>query len=140
MKKRSNVYTILLVFLLLIQQIISGCATTATKDVSKESLNKEELYKKDMQKEELSREDLHKEVLVKEELHEEEAGLASQKLYQAKCSLCHEMQDIDAYAYSPEQWVKIIDAMHNPGDYSAIITSEEDKKIKDYLGSMSQKK
>jgi len=124
MKNRSNVYTILIVFLLLIQQIISGCTTTVTKDV---------------QKEDLIREDSHKEELVKEELHKEEAGLVSQKLYKDKCFPCHELQDIDAYGYTPEQWVKIIDGMHDPGDYSAFITSEEDAKIKDYLKNMSQK-
>ena len=124
MKKRSNVYTILIVFLLLIPQIISGCATTVTKDV---------------QKEELIREGSHKEELVKEGLHKEDAGLASQKLYKDKCSPCHELPDIDAYGYTPEQWVIIIDNMHNPNDYSALITSEEDEKIKDYLRNMSQK-
>ncbi len=125
MKKRSNVYTIMIVFLLLIQQIISGCTTTVTKDV---------------QKEELIREDSHKEELVKEELHKEEADLVSpQKLYKDKCFPCHVLQDIDAYGYTPEQWVKIIDGMHDPGDYSAFITSEEDAKIKDYLKNMSQK-
>ncbi len=123
MKKRSNVYTILIVFLLLLQQIISGCATTVTKDV---------------QKEELIREDSHKEELVKEELHKEDAGLVSQKLYKDKCFPCQELQDIDAYGYTPEQWVKIIDGMHNPADYSAFITSEEDAKIKDYLKTKSQ--
>ena len=124
MKKRSNVYTILIVFLLLIPQIISGCATMVTKDV---------------QKEELIREGSHKEELVKEGLHKEDAGLASQKLYKDKCSPCHELPDIDAYGYTPEQWVIIIDNMHNPNDYSALITSEEDEKIKDYLRNMSQK-
>ncbi len=125
MKKRSNVYTILIVFLLLIQQIVSGCTTTVTKDV---------------QKEELIREDSHKEDLVKEELHKEEAGLVGQKLYKNKCFPCHELQAIDAYGYTPEQWVKIIDGMHNPADYSAFITSEEDEKIKDYLKNKSHKK
>ncbi len=125
MKKRSNVYTILIVFMLFIQQIISGCATTVTKDV---------------QKEELIREDLQKEELVKEELPKEEAELVSQKLYKDKCFPCHELQDIDAYGYTPEQWTIIIDNMHNPADYSAFITSEEDAKIKDYLKNMSQKK
>ena len=124
MKKRSNVYTILIVFLLLIQQVISGCTTTVTKDV---------------QKEELIREDSNKEELVKEELHREEAGLVSQTLYRDKCFPCHELQDIDAYGYTPEQWVKIIDGMHNPADYSAFITSEEDEKIKEYLKNMSHK-
>ena len=126
MKNRSNVYTILIVFLLLIQQIISGCTTTVTKDV---------------QKEDLIREDSHKEELVKEELHKEEAGLVGpQKLYKDKCFPCHELQDIDAYGYTPEQWVKIIDGMHDPADYSAFITSEEDAKIKGYLKNMSHKK
>ena len=124
MKKRSNVYAILIVFLLFIQQIISGCATTVTKEV---------------QKEELIREDTQKEELVKEELPKEEAGPNSQKLYDGKCSPCHELPDIDAYGYTPEQWVSIIDGMHNPADYSAFITSEEDEKIKDYLKNKSQK-
>ncbi len=125
MKKRSNVYTILIVFLLLIQQIISGCMITVTKDV---------------QKEELIREDSHKEELVKEELHKEEADLVSQKLYKNKCFPCHELQDIDAYGYTLEQWVKVIDAMHDPREYSEFITLEEDEKIKDYLKNMSHKK
>ncbi len=129
MKKRSNVYTILIVFLLLIHQIISGCTTTVSKDV---------------QKEELSREDSHKEVLVKEELHKEEADLVGQKLYKDKCFPCHELQAIDAYAYTPEQWVKVIDGihdtMHNWREYRDLITLEEDKKIKDYLKNMSHKK
>jgi len=125
MKKRSNVYTILIVFLFLIQQIISGCTTTVTKDV---------------QKEELIREDSHKEDLVKKELHKEEAGLVGQKLYKNKCFPCHELQAIDSYGYTPEQWVKIIDGMHDPRDYSAFITVEDDEKIKDYLKNMSHKK
>ncbi len=125
MKKRSNVCTILIVFMLFVQQIISGCAATVTKDV---------------QQEELTREDSHKEELVKEALHKEDAGLASQKLYKDKCFPCHELQDIDAYGYTPEQWVKIIDGMHNPADYSAFITPEEDEKIKDYLKNISNKK
>ncbi len=125
MKKRSNVYTILIVFLLLIQQIISGCTTTVSKDVQREGL---------------IREDLHKEDLVKEVLHKEEASLVGQKLYKNKCFPCHELQDIDAYAYTPEQWVSVIDNLHNPREYSEFITLEEDEKIKDYLKNMSQKK
>jgi len=125
MKKRFNVYTILIVFMLLIQQIISGCTTTVTKDV---------------QKEELIREDSHKEELVKEELHKEEANLVSQKLYKDRCSPCHALPDIDAYGYTPEQWVIIIDNMHDPGKYSEFITLEEDEKIKGYLKNMSHKK
>ncbi len=123
MKKRSNVYTILIVFLLLIQQIISGCATTVTKDV---------------QKEELIREDSQKEELVKEELHMEDAGMDSQKLYEGKCSPCHALPNIKAYGYTADQWVKTIDGMHNPADYSAYISPEEDVKIKDYLKNIGQ--
>lgn len=124
MNKRSHVYTILIVYLLFIQQIISGCTTIVTKDVQKEGL---------------IREDSQKEELVKEEVHKEEAGLVSQKLYKEKCSPCHVLPDIAAYGYTPVQWVKIIDAMHDPGKYSEYITSEEDEKIKDYLKNMSQK-
>ncbi len=124
MKNRSNVYTILIVFLLLIQQIISGCTTTVSKDV---------------QKEELIREGSHKEDLVKEELHKEEADLVGQKLYKDKCFPCHVLQDIDAYGYTPEQWANVIDGMHDPRDYSAFITLEEDEKIKGYLKNMSHK-
>ncbi len=125
MKRRSNVYTILIVLMLFIQQIISGCATTVTKDV---------------QKEELIREAPLKEEVVKEELPEKEAGpVSQQKLYEDKCSPCHILPDIAAYGYTHEQWVKTIDGMHNPADYSAYISPEEDAKIKDYLKNMSQK-
>ncbi|MBR35125.1 MAG: hypothetical protein CMH78_06620 [Nitrospinae bacterium] len=125
MKRRSNVYIILIVFMLFIQQIISGCATTVTKDV---------------QKEELIREAPLKEEVVKEELPEKDAGpVSQQKLYEGKCSPCHVLPDIAAYGYTPEQWVITIDNMHNPADYSAYISSEEDAKIKDYLKNMSQK-
>jgi cytochrome c2 len=110
--------------MLFIQQIISGCATTVTKDV---------------QKEELIREVPHKDELVKEELHKEEADPDGQKLYKDKCFPCHELSDIDAYGYTPQQWVIIIDNMHDPMKYSEVITSEEDAQIKDYLKNMSQK-
>lgn len=130
MKKYSCVYTILLMFMVFIQQIISGCTTTVTKDVQKN-----ELIREDLQKEKVATEKI-----VKEELHKEESGVVSQKLYQEKCSPCHILPDIDAYGYSPEQWVIIIDAMHDPGKYSEYISIEEDKKIKDYLKTMSRKK
>jgi hypothetical protein len=108
MKRRSNVYMILTVFLLFVQQIISGCATTVTK----------ELYKK--------------------ELHKEEVDLVSQKLYQNKCSLCHELPDTDAYPYTPEQWASIIDIMHDTKAARKFMTIEETEKIKGYLGWLSQ--
>ena len=108
MKRRCNVYMILIAVLMLIQQIISGCTTTVTKD----------LYKK--------------------ELHKEEVDLVSQKLYQNKCSLCHELPDVDAYPYTPEQWASIIDIMHDTKAARKFITIEETEKIKVYLGSLSQ--
>jgi len=108
MKRRCNVYMILIAVLMLIQQIISGCTTTVTKD----------LYKK--------------------ELHKEEVDLVSQKLYQNKCSLCHELPDVNAYPYTPEQWAGIIDFMHDTKAARKFITIEETEKIKVYLGSLSQ--
>ena len=108
MKRRSNVYTILIVFLLLTQQIISGCTTTATK----------ELYEKD--------------------LYREEVDLVSQELYQVKCSLCHELPVIDAYPYTPEEWAIIINYMHDTKEAGKFISAEETEKIKGYLENMSQ--
>lgn len=113
MKTRCNVYTILVVFLLLIQQIISGCTTTVTKD-----LRKEGLYKK--------------------ELHKEEVDLVSQELYQVKCFLCHELPVIDSYPYTSEQWASIINYMHDTKEAGKFISAEEAEKIKGYLENMSQ--
>ncbi len=113
MKTRCNVYTILVVFLLLIQQIISGCTTTVTKD-----LRKEGLYKK--------------------ELHKEEVDLVSQELYQVKCSLCHELPVIGSYPYTSEQWASIINYMHDTKEAGKFISAEEAEKIKGYLENMSQ--
>ncbi len=125
MKKRSSVYIILIVLTLFIQQIISGCATTATKGVTKEELIKEAPAKEEV---------------VKEVLPREAAGPDGQKLYESKCSPCHVLPDIKAYGYTADQWVITIDNMHNPADYSAYISSEEDAKIKAYLKNKSQKK
>jgi len=108
MKTRCNVYTILVVFLLLIQPLISGCTTTVTK----------ELYEKD--------------------LYKEEAGLIGQNLFRDKCSLCHELPVIDAYPYTPEEWASIINYMHDTDEAGRFITTEEKDKIKRYLRNMSQ--
>ncbi len=108
MKRRSNVYAILIVFLLLTQQIISGCTTTATK----------ELYEKD--------------------LYREEVDLVSQELYQVKCSLCHELPVIDAYPYTPEEWASIINYMHDTKEAGKFISAEETEEIKGYLKWLSQ--
>jgi len=133
MTKRSSTYTILIAVLLLVQQFLSGCATTVTKD-----LHKEDLYRKDVQKEEVVKESLRTEDLVKEELQEVEVDLVSQKLYSIKCSLCHELPNLDAYSYTPEQWSSVIDNMHDTKESRKFITVEEEDKIKDYLGRLSQ--
>ena len=108
MNKRSSIYTIMLVILLFVQQFISGCATTVTKD------------------------------LHKEELHKIEVDPISQKLFNIKCSLCHELPDIDAYPYTPEQWSSIIDIMHDTKASKKFMTIEDTDKIKSYLENMSQ--
>ncbi len=119
MKKRSNVYTILIVFLLLVQQIISGCTTTATKDT---------------QKVESVKEDSHKEEVVKEELHKEEDDLFGQYLYKFICATCHTLPDTADYDYTPEEWSDIADSMYDTMEHRKLITLKEDERIKDYLG------
>ena len=133
MKKCSSTYTMLIAVLLFIQQFMSGCTTTVTKD-----LYKEDLYKKGVQKEELIRDELRKEDLVKDKLHKEEVDLISQKLFNTKCSLCHELPDINVYPYTPEQWSSVIDNMHDTKESRKFITVEEEDKIKGYLGRLSQ--
>jgi hypothetical protein len=105
---RCNVYIILIALLLLIQQIISGCTAPVSKD----------LYKKDR--------------------YREEVDLISGDLYKDKCSLCHELPDVDAYPYTPEQWSSIIDIMHDTKAARKFMTIEETEKIKIYLGRLSQ--
>ena len=113
MKRRCNVYIIWIVGLLFIQQFISGCATTVTKD-----LHKEDLYRQDEQKEEMD--------------------LIGQKLFRNKCSICHELPDVNAYPYTPEQWASIIDIMHDTKASKKFMTIEDTEKIKIYLGRLSQ--
>ena len=130
MNKRSSAYTILIAVLLLVQQFIAGCATTVTKD----------LQKKDVQEEEVVRESLRTEDLVKDELHKVEVDLDSQKLFNIKCSLCHGVPDVNVYPYTPEQWSSVIDNMHDTKESRKFITVEEEDKIKNYLGRLSQAK
>ena len=112
-KRHCNVYIIWIIVLLFMQQFISGCATTVTKD-------------------------LHKEDLVKDELHKEEVDRDRQKLFNIKCSLCHELPDVNAYPYTPEQWSSVIDNMHDTKESRKYITVEDEDKIKIYLGRLSQ--
>ncbi len=108
MKTRCNVHMILIAALLFIQQIISGCTAPVSKD----------LYKKD--------------------LYREDVDLISEDLFKVKCSLCHELPDIDTYPYTPEQWSSIIDIMHDTKASRKFITTEEAEKIKSYLRKLSQ--
>mgnify|MGYP000026486771 FL=1 len=112
-KRRCNVYIIWIVVLLFMQQFISGCATTVTKD-----LHKKDLYKQDVQKEEMD--------------------LVHQKLFRNKCSICHELPDVNAYPYTPEQWASIIDIMHDTKASKKFMTIEDTEKIKIYLGRLSR--
>ena len=118
MKTRFNVYIILVAVMLFIQQFISGCATTVTKDLHKGDLRREDL--------------------IKDELHKEEADPASQKLFHIKCSICHELPDVNAYSYTPEQWSSVIDIMHDTKAAKKFMTLEDTEKIKVYLGRLSQ--
>jgi hypothetical protein len=98
MKIRSNIYTILIFFLLLIQQIISGCAMTTSRDV-----------------------------------YNEDARLSDRYVFQDKCSKCHELPDIEAYPYSPDDWTKIVDFMLVTKEAEQHISMEEAEEIKSYL-------
>ncbi len=108
MKRRCKDYMILVAVLMLIQQIISGCTAPMSKD----------LYIK--------------------ELHREEEELVGKKLYKDKCSLCHELPDVDAYPYTPDQWASIIDIMHDTKAARKFMTLEDTEKIKVYLRRLSQ--
>ena len=106
MKIRCTVYTSMLALLFFIQQIISGCSTTVTRSLQKDDLRK----------------------------IEEDA--VSQNLFQNKCSLCHELPEIDEY--SPEEWASIIDYTHDTEEARKFIPLEEAEKIKGYLKSKSR--
>ena len=134
MKKRSNIYTILIVFLLLTQQIISGCTTTVTKDIQKDELTKEDGRKEELVREKLAKEEL----LAKERLHMEE-DLFGQYLYKFICSACHPLPETDDYDYAPEEWSEIADSMYDSMEHRKLITLKEIEKIKDYLKNKSQK-
>ena len=62
-----------------------------------------------------------------------------EKLYRYKCSLCHSLPDIDEAGYTYQQWVNVMNAMHEPGRYNESVNSEDDALIKDYLRTMSKK-
>ena len=62
-----------------------------------------------------------------------------EKLYRYKCSLCHVLPDIEENGYTYQQWVNVMNAMHQPGRYSESVNAEDDALLKDYLRKMSQK-
>jgi hypothetical protein len=97
-------YTIMIVFLIMIQQIISGCSTSMTTG------------------------------LQKADLHKVEVDLFSQNLFLNKCSLCHELPEINDF--SSEEWTGIIDFTHDTKAARKFITIEEAEKIKNYITKM----
>ena len=62
-----------------------------------------------------------------------------EKLYRYKCSLCHPVPDIEAAGYTYQEWLNVINAMHQPGRYSESVNAEDDALLKDYLRTMSKK-
>ena len=62
-----------------------------------------------------------------------------EKLYRYKCSLCHKLPDIDECGYTYQQWLNVMNAMHEPGRYSESVNAEDDARLKDYLRAMSKK-
>lgn len=67
--------------------------------------------------------------------HQDKKGeaLDSRQLFQDKCSQCHDLPDIDAYPYAPDDWASIVDDMIATKEAGKHISSEEAEKIKNYL-------
>ena len=99
MKRRSHLYIILTLSLIITMQIISGYTATA----------------------------------------EEKEVSEIEKLYRYKCSLCHPVPDIEALGYTYQEWINVMNAMHQPGRYSESVNAEDDALLKEYLRTMSQK-
>jgi cytochrome c5 len=53
-----------------------------------------------------------------------------EKLYRYKCSLCHELPDIEENGYTYQQWLNVMNAMHQPGRYRESVNEEDDALIK----------
>ncbi len=62
-----------------------------------------------------------------------------EKLYRYKCSLCHKLPDIEECGYTYQEWLNVMNAMHQPGRYSESVNAEDDALLKDYLRAMSRK-
>ena len=102
MKRRSHLYIILTVSLIIILQISSGHKAAAAEGA-------------------------------------ENKVSEIEKLYRYKCSLCHPVPDIEAAGYTYQEWLNVMNAMHQPGRYSESVNAEDDARIKDYLRTMSRK-
>ncbi len=72
------------------------------------------------------------------DLYKKDVALDSQKLFQDRCSKCHELPVIDAYPYAPGDWAKIVDVMVDTKEARKFMTMDEEEKIKVYLGRQSQ--
>jgi len=54
-----------------------------------------------------------------------------EKLYRYKCSLCHPLPDIEASGYTYQEWLNVMNAMHQPGGrYSESVNAEDDALLK----------
>ena len=62
-----------------------------------------------------------------------------EKLYRYKCSLCHPVPDIEAAGYTYQEWLNVMNAMHQPGRYSESVNAEDDALLKEYLRTISRK-
>ncbi len=61
-----------------------------------------------------------------------------EKLYRYKCSLCHKLPDIEENSYTYQQWINVMNAMHQPGRYRESVNEEDDALIMEYLRIMSK--
>ncbi len=66
-------------------------------------------------------------------LYKKNVALNSRKLFQSKCSKCHDLPVIDAYPYAPDDWTNIVDAMVEIEEAGQYISAEEAEEIKEYL-------
>ncbi len=72
------------------------------------------------------------------DLYKKDLALDSQKLFQDKCSKCHELPVINSYPYAPGDWANVVDAMIDTKEARKFMTMDEEEKIKVYLGRQSQ--
>jgi hypothetical protein len=66
-------------------------------------------------------------------VYQEEVDVSSQNLFRDKCSLCHELPDIEGYHYSPDDWADIVDYMLKIDEMEQKVSRKEVERIKNYL-------